>query len=554
MKGCATIDLRSLFLPLTGGILMALAVEPIGFWGLAWVAIVPLWIVICSSVFEEVSMPRSSGGECRIACGMAALAPLQTFRKSIVFSLAWGIGYNGIALFWITGIHPLTWMGVPWLSSLAIAIFCLVFITLWATSLVVAWGIAMTWVQAKLENPKVRFFKAWIPGIRILIGTALWCGLDALWTRSILWWPSISYTQSSGNLAILHLGQLSGHHAVIAAIVAVNGLLAEAILLKLQNKDRRDYSIYLVLSIALFIGLHGLGWSLFNRPLADTPENALKVGIIQGNVSNKIKLYTQGLLRAIAGYASGYEILAERGVRAVLTPETAIPWFWQPDRLDRDALLAPLYQAILDKKVIIWVGTFGLENNGYANSLFTVDGMGKTLSRYDKIKLVPLGEYIPFENTLGKIINRLSPLEERMIPGHPQQVFDTPFGRAIVAICYESAFPYHFQRQAAAGGEFILSAANNDHYAKSMPAQHHALDVMRAIEVDRWAVRATNTGYSAIVDPHGQTLWKSQINTYEIHDAIVYRRQSQTLYVRWGDWLTPLLLVLGAIFLVPFLG
>jgi len=115
-------------------------------------------------------------------------------------------------------------------------------------------------------------------------------------------------------------------------------------------------------------------------------------------------------------------------------------------------------------------------------------------------------------------------------------------GRAIVGICYESAFSQHFQRQAAAGGQFLLTASNNAHYSITMPAQHHAQDVMRAIETDRWAVRATNTGYSGLVDPHGRTVWISGINTYEIHAATIYRRQTQTLYVRWGDWLTPVLL------------
>ncbi|MFO5526542.1 MAG: apolipoprotein N-acyltransferase, partial [Cuspidothrix sp.] len=74
---------------------------------------------------------------------------------------------------------------------------------------------------------------------------------------------------------------------------------------------------------------------------------------------------------------------------------------------------------------------------------------------------------------------------------------------------------------------------------------HHAQDIMRAIETDRWAVRATNTGYSAFVDPHGQTIWKSEYNTYQTHAETIYPRQTQTLYVRWGDWLMPLLLILG---------
>ncbi|NJK77481.1 MAG: apolipoprotein N-acyltransferase, partial [Microcoleus sp. SU_5_6] len=156
----------------------------------------------------------------------------------------------------------------------------------------------------------------------------------------------------------------------------------------------------------------------------------------------------------------------------------------------------------------------------------------------------PLGEYIPIlRKFLGGIINRLSPLDAHLVPGNSQQLFDTPFGRAIVGICYDSAFAKIFRYQAANGGEFMLTASNNAHYKPPMLAQHHALDVMRAIETDRWAAIATNTGYSAFVNPHGETVWMSRINTYEVKDAAIYRRKTKTLYVQWGDWLMPLLLI-----------
>jgi len=92
----------------------------------------------------------------------------------------------------------------------------------------------------------------------------------------------------------------------------------------------------------------------------------------------------------------------------------------------------------------------------------------------------------------------------------------------------------------------IIAASNNAHYRKTMPAQHHAQDVIRAIENDRWAARATNTGYSGIVDPRGNTLWISRINTYEIYADTIYKRDTKTLYVRWGDWLTVVLSILGS--------
>jgi apolipoprotein N-acyltransferase len=456
----------------------------------------------------------------------------------------------------------MTWMGVPILASLAIAAFCWIFLTLWGAALVAIWATIMTFLGKSLISP-----------FRVLIGIALWCGLESLWSRGALWWTTLAYTQSPHNIAILHLGQISGTTAVTAALVAVNLLIAEAWLnapLKLiqdrplnpptlgnlrssspQNwgvrgaKDslRNIHKGYLSYAASLLIGLHLVGWGLANQPLIQTPETALKVGIIQGNIPNEIKLYAGGLRQAIEGYTAGYKTLADQGVEAVLTPEGALPLFW------RDIPNSSFYKAVLEKGVVAWLGAFGEQGSSYTNSLFTLTGTGETYSRYNKVKLVPLGEYIPFAEVLGGLINRLSPLEAQQVAGADNQVFDTPFGRAIASICYESAFSEHLRRQTALGGQFILSAANNAHYSPAMPAQHHAQDVMRAIESDRWAVRATNTGYSGIIDPHGKTEWISKLNTYQLHAATIYRRETKTLYVRWGDWLMLLLLVLSLIVL-----
>ncbi|BAY42612.1 apolipoprotein N-acyltransferase [Scytonema sp. HK-05] len=513
---------------LFSGVLMGLTVAPYGAWLLAWIALAPLWVLVVSYSAQRKNPSPS------------ALLPL---------SLAWGIGYHGVALSWITGIHPMTWMGVPWLASLAIALFCWVFISLWGAALVASWAIAIRVICRSIHNGFVR----------VLIGTALWCALEALWSAGPLYWSSVSYTQSPHNLAILHLGQLSGPSAVTAAIVAVNGLIAEAFINRPTPKahvqtalDAKNAKIssefsppirlfYFGSAVALFLILHLIGFGLYSRPLTQLPKAALKVGIVQGNVPNEIKLYPEGFRRAIEGYTNGYLTLANQGVDAVLTPEGALPFF-------QDEIMASsLVTAVREKGVVAWIGGFYKQGSSYTNSLFAIAGDGEIKSRYGKAKMVPIGEYIPFEPILGGIINRLSPLDEHQVPGSPNQVFDTPFGRAIVGICYESAFSGQFRRQAAAGGQFILSASNDAHYSAAMPAQHHAQDIMRAIETDRWAVRATNTGYSAFVNPHGRTVWISGHNTYEVHTETIYRRQTQTLYVRWGDWLTPSLLVAGTL-------
>ncbi len=491
------------------GVFMGLTVAPVGAWFLDWIALAPLWILVVSSAKQKKS------------------------SSPIPLALAWGIGYHGVALSWITGIHPMTWLGVPWWPSLIITVFCWAFISVFGGVLVSVWAVCL----AYLHQLK--------PGLRILIAASVWCALEALWSAGPLWWSSLAYTQSPQNLLILHLGQISGTSTITAVIVAVNGLIAEAwinrglisVPLRLINLNLK----YLTVATVLLIISHLTGWLLYIQPLAQPPATALKVGIIQGNIPNGVLLHPQGFRRVVESYTNGYLTLADQGVDAVLTPEGALPIF------QRHLTTTSFFSAVREKGVVAWVGAFGEQGRSYAISLFTVTGKGEIFSRYDKAKLVPLGEYIPFEGIFGGIIQRLSPLDAHQVPGAADQVFDTPFGRAIASICYESAFPEVFRRQASAGGQFILSSSNDAHYTPAMALQHHAQDIMRAIESDRWAIRATNTGYSGFVDPHGRTLWISGYNTYETHAETIYRRQTQTLYVRWGDWLTPLLLGLSAL-------
>lgn len=498
---------RRLGLVFSGGLLMGMTTAPVSAWPLAWVALVPLWVLVVDA------------------------SPIPNPKSQISYSLAWGIGYHGLALSWIMGIHPMTWMGIPWLISLLIALFCWTLVTLWGAALVTVWIWGMTIICRKSL--------AWV---RILVGVALWCGLESFWSNGPLYWTSISYTQSPHNLAILHLGQISGPSTVTAALVAVNGLIAEA-WLKSQNCKMPLNVRPFFWPVVCYCLLHAIGFGLYSRPLIQAPETALKVGIIQGNVPNEIKLYSEGFNRAIEGYTAGYESLAAQGVDAVLTPEVALPFLWtDPSRVHNS-----FYQAVRKWGVVAWLGAYGTQEVGedlppaLTTSLFTLSKNGEIFSRYDKVHLVPLGESLPFEKFLVQL--RLSPNKALMVAGKPNQKFDTPFGRAIVGVCFDSAFPEHFRTQAAAGGEFILTSSNDAHYSWAMPSQHHAQDVMRAIETNRWAVRATNTGYSAIVDPHGRTEWLSELNTYEVHAATIYRRENQTLYVRRGDWLMLVLLL-----------
>jgi apolipoprotein N-acyltransferase len=530
-------DFKQLILALSSGILMGLSPAPLNFWLLSWVALVPLWLLI----FQNK----------------------KSIKEVTLVSLSWGFGYHGLALFWITGVHPMTWMGVPWLASLIIAIAVWLIISFWGALLVALWAVIFSFINRhflKVGQNNLIF-------VRVLLGVTIWCCLETLWSYTPLWWSSLSYTQSPNNLAILQLTKLSGFNTITAAIVTVNGLIAEIfickqVILNNQINLKKTFSnpypltstskynlfvfnqkkIIICLPLIVFTSMHLWGLWFYNQPITADNLEPIKVGIVQGNIPNEIKLYSEGWAKAIQGYTTGYQKLAQQKVDVVLTPETALPFYWNELTNNSD-----FYRAVINEKVPAWVGAFGQEGASYTNSLFTLTGEGKTFSRYDKYKLVPLGEYIPFEPIIGKIIDRLSPLEAHLQAGKSHQIMNTPFGKAIVGICYESAFSQHFRRQTREGGQFIITASNNAHYSTAMPAQHHALDVIRAIESDRWSARATNTGYSAIVDPHGNTIWRSVINQYQIHADTIYRRQTKTLYVQLGDWLTGMLLIISVV-------
>jgi apolipoprotein N-acyltransferase len=591
---------------LLSGLAMGCTVAPINAWWLAWVALAPLWVMVrgqglgvrgcCSATLTRGGLgvrgqerDRPSAPFVKTLGGDPPKSPLirgtsdPSDRPSstpppsppLLLPLLWGIGYHGLALSWIVDLHPLTWMGIPWLGSVAIALFAWGFITLWGAAIPLTWSLSLS-LATRLLHPMPQHSNTPTPQpsppppLLILLATTLWCAIDALWSYSPLYWTSLAFTQSPYNLPTLHLGQLSGPTAVTAAIAVVNGLLAEGFLAwrearrKAPTESAGDRPLvpgsltsagrYLALALALLVAAHLGGWALLGRALADDPQRAFTVGLVQGNVPTRIKLFEEGERLALENYTQGYNSLADEGVDLVVMPEGAFPWVWvgtaQQGR-------HPLMQAVQASGVPAIVGTVGWQERRITQSLFalapTLPGNlapnGEITGRYDKVKLVPLGEYIPFETVLGRVVGRLSPMEFSMRPGRLDQQFETPMGRAIAAICYESAFSYLFRRQAAAGGEFILTASNNDPYTRRMMAQHHAQDVMRAIESDRWAVRVTNTGLSGIVNPHGETVWLSGDRTLETHAAKIYRRHSKTLYVRWGDWLLPLLLGLSGILL-----
>lgn len=507
---------QRLLLAAGSGGLTALALPPVSLWPLAWISLIPLWWL-----------------------GLAA--PALPWWQAPIWGLSWGLAYYGLSLVWITHLHPLMWLGIPWLSSLAIALGAWAFITLWGSLCIALWSLGL-WGLVRYWPHHRR--------LHLLGGAALWCGLEAGRNASPLDWSPLSLTQSPGNLWILHLARFSGPAVITALLVVVNGLGAELLYhrrLPQTGAWLRAHRPSLVVGLGLIVTMSATGCGLYYQTNPDQGTEILHLGLIQGNIPTRQKLTLAGVRQALEVYSQGYKTLARAGVDAVLTPEGAVPVTWQEGSPSTRLLTTLVRQT----GTPLWLGTFAAlapgQPGSYTQSLLEIGPNGHIHGRYNKVQLVPLGEYIPLSAWLGKLINRLSPLDSYLVPGQPHQRFSTLSGVAAVGICYESAYSRLFRDQVRAGAEFIVTSSNNDPYPLAMMRQHHGLDVLRAIEADRWALRVTNTGLSALVDSHGHTRWQGSPHDQVLYQASLYRRHSQTTYVAWGDWLTPLLLGLTTV-------
>ena len=168
-------------LALFSGIAMGLTSAPTNWWPLAWIAQAPLWFLIYRHSVTPISFqqtPSNVGFHTSTQPTYASqnltrsLAPLPPCppAHTILSAFLWGLGYYGTTLIWITGLHPLTWMGIPWAASLAIATTCWAIITLWGCIWSLTWAGGLAWICRRcLSQSSLSHALS-----RVLVGTALW--------------------------------------------------------------------------------------------------------------------------------------------------------------------------------------------------------------------------------------------------------------------------------------------------------------------------------------------------------------------------------------------
>ena len=230
------------------------------------------------------------------------------------------------------------------------------------------------------------------------------------------------------------------------------------------------------------------------------------------------------------------------GVRSglIVWPESPAPFF-EEDKAFRTGMSAVARAAgspVIVDDIATAPSSDPGNKAGYAprNSASFVAPDGSFVGRYDKMHLVPFGEYVPFKRLFffaGSLLAEAGTFE----PGADRAVFQAAGHRYGTFICYESIFADEVRQFVAGGAEVLVNISNDGWYGdSSAPWQHLNMARMRAIENDRWVLRATNTGVTAAIDPRGRVVAAAprHIRT-AIQVPFAYRRDL-TFYTRHGDW------------------
>jgi apolipoprotein N-acyltransferase len=304
----------------------------------------------------------------------------------------------------------------------------------------------------------------------------------------------------------------------------------------------------LLLSAALAYG-HGR----LQQPLP--AQASLSVGVIQASIPQDQK-WESGLLQSnIDKHLALSDVAVARGARLLVWPESAIGYELD---LHPDALLQ-LTGLTAKDDVFLLTGNDDRERDstGAVRSYVgakIISPQGLIEMRYRKMRLVPFGEYLPLPSFVSRFlpIERLVESVSDFTPGRTPTTARVLGVSVSVFICYEAIFPSLVRRFTANGAQVLFNVTNDGWYGTSAaPYQHYAMARFRAVENHRFLVRAANTGISAIVDPFGRELERSELMEQRALVGEVRAISETTFYSRNGDvfaWSVVVVTALAALF------
>ncbi len=347
-------------------------------------------------------------------------------------------------------------------------------------------------------------------------------------------WNLLGYAASS-NLGLLQLASLTGIYGLSFLVVAYNALLAGMLV---RSSRGRALGFWLIVTVML------LAVASFGGRFVPAPHPRFVAHLVQTNFP-QFPNYPADWMERHASELDELERLSitagEKSPGLVIWPEVPAPFYAQDPRfVDRVERIVRATRSDFLVGVVDWKpGPHG----GLApyNSAALFNPSGRRVFLYDKIHLVPFGEYVPlrrwltFAKQLTVEVGEFQPGSEYKVGVLARGAGGGKFG---VFICYEAIFPAEVRRFVLNGAELLINLSNDGWFGRSAaPEQHLEMARVRAVENRRWLLRATNNGFTTAIDPYGRYATRLATDVRGVLDAPYDHRSDSTLYARWGDWL-----------------
>ena len=458
-------------------VLFVLSQPPVSLFPLAYVALAPLFI---------------------------ALDPGKNRQNFLVGFIAGTAAYTGCVYWVIVAMN--TYGGI----SIPLAILILALLVLYMALYV---GV-VTWLAPLMERSlRIPFY----------IGAPLLWVLAEYWRGCFLTgfpWSYIGHSQSNF-LTMLQIVSITGTYFLSFLIVAVNAILAHA---------WRSRRVPLVFTISIGLAI-ALSLAYGHVRLQERDAGTRTTAIIQGNIRQDVKWDAAFKLKTITRYA---QMSLQSGQEAALMvwPETAMPFVFN---VDEASDFVPALSKSLSTDLL--VGTLSRDAQGkFYNSAYIYGREGQLVGNYSKVHLVPFGEFTPLRQYFP-FLEKISVATGDFFSGKGHLPITTDIGKVGILICYEGVFPHITNETVRNGAQVLVNITNDAWFGRSSaPYQHLAFYVFRAVETDRFVLRAANTGVSAVINPRGRITTRTLIFEEAILKGTFSMRDGQTFYVRYGDY------------------
>ncbi|MBT8415255.1 MAG: apolipoprotein N-acyltransferase, partial [Boseongicola sp.] len=408
---------------------------------------------------------------------------------------AWagGVGYFAVSLSWIVEPFLVDVARHGWMAP-----FALVFM---------AGGLALFWALA-----------GWLGAGRVLIFVVALAGAEMVRGHVFTGFPWALPAYIWAETPVRMVASLVGPYGLTVltlALVALPLVPGRAVMGS-------------VLSVLAFAAL-GL-WGFANGPDPEIAGTSIgTVRLVQPNAPQEEK-WDPERAHIFVERQIGFTAAPKDGVDLIVWPETALPY-----RLDRAApVLGQIAGAAEGVPVVTGINRSEAGRNH--NSLIVVGANGQAGEVYDKVHLVPFGEYIPFGQVARLVGLRSFAARDGygFSPGEAVRLIDTPLGRALPLICYEAIFPGH--GRGLERPDFLLQITNDAWFGTvSGPFQHLDQARFRAVEQGLPLVRVANTGVSAVIDATGEVIEFLPLGEAGFFDTSIPRGRAATVYARSGD-------------------